>query len=164
MAPIGNTGSRAATNDLWTVEERPEKGAWLSSAVFVTLLFAMTAIIGLRGVTLGVLPIAIILSAGMLALALRWLVRTTVVIDRRKGIIRIATVGALWCRREVRTLEEFDRVAVWERRTPIDAGYYASRYSIVLLGGKGPLPLLTTDDEKEASAVRDEVAAFLRFR
>jgi hypothetical protein len=159
-----HAGSHSSTHDLWIFEEQPERKGWFPAAVLLALLTAGAVTIGLTGMWRGVLPVVVILSAGVLVIALRWLVRKTVVIDRQKGIASVASGWHLWRRRQVRALDEFDRVAVWERRTPIDAGYFASLYSIVLVGGKGPLPLLTTDDEKDASAVRDEVAAFLRFR
>jgi hypothetical protein len=111
-----------------------------------------------------IIPVVIAMTAGGMALASRALARTAVSVERRSGVVSITTAGYLWRRRMVRSLGEFDRVAVWERRTVLDAGQYAAQYSVMLLGGNGPLPLLTTDDEREASAVRDEVTLFLRFR
>jgi len=153
----------SATKELWTYEVRPSQGMWLATTASLAVLIAAAMTIILTGLSRGAVPVGIIMTAGVMAIASRALARIAVAIDCKNGVVCITTVGFLWRRRRVRALGEFDKVAVWERRTPIDAGYYASLYSIVLLGGNGPLLLLTTDDEKEASAVRDEVAAFLRF-
>jgi hypothetical protein len=164
MAPASSKDMSMTPEDQWTYEERLNEAGWfvVITALIMLLPAAMAVIVS--GPSSDNVPAVIIMAAGVTMYALRALARNVVVIDRRNGIVRIATVGVSWRWREVRALEEFGRVAVWERRTPIDAGYYASRYSIVLLGGNGPLPLLTTDDENEAAAVRDEVALFLRFR
>lgn len=163
MAPGCSKDMSITPEEQWIYEERQNEFGWfvvLPALAMVLTAFMMTVMtVRLRGV----IP-AVIVMAGVMIYALRALARNAVMIDRRCRIVRIATVGAPWRRRKVRAIDEFDRVAVWERRTPIDAGYYASLYSIVLLGGNGPLPLLTTDDEREALAVRDEVALFLRFK
>lgn len=164
MGRICNTDIGMTPADQWTCEERPNQAGWLIVIPVLILLLGASVTAVMTGRSRGMALAILIAAAGITIYAFRALAWNAVVIDRRIGIVRITTVGAPWRRRKVRALVEFDRVAVWERRTPIDAGYYASLYSIVLLGGKGPLPLFTTDDEREASAVRDEVALFLRFK
>jgi len=154
---------RTTPIDQWTCEERlNDTGLLIVLPAFAMVLAAALAV-AVTGRWHGVGPTAVITAVCVMIGTLRAFARNIAVIDRRSGTVRIATVGTPWRRRKIRALGEFDRVAVWERRTPVDAGYYASLYSIVLLGGKGPLPLFTTDDEREAASVRDEVALFLRF-
>jgi hypothetical protein len=89
--------------------------------------------------------------------------RRTVVIDRGNGSVVLQDGAAFRERRRTRRLAAYRAVAVWERRSPVDAGYFVSRYSVVLIGSDGPLPLLATGDEREALRVRNEIAAFLRM-
>lgn len=149
--------------DQWTYEERPNQAGWFVALPSIALLLAAATAVVMTGTSRGTVPAVFIMAVVVTMYARRVFARNAVMIDRRSGIVRISTVASTWRRHDIRALGEFDRVAVWERRTPVDAGYFASRYSIVLLGGTGPLPLITTDDEREASAVRDEVALFLRF-
>ena len=164
MGRTCNTDIGMTPADQWTYEERPNQAGWLIVIPVLILLLVASVTAVMTDRSRGMALAIVIAAAGITIYAFRALARNAVVIDRRCDIVRIAAVGAPWRHREVRTLSDFDRVAVWERRTPIDTGYFASKYSIVLLGGKGPLPLLTTDDEREASAVRNEVALFLRFK
>jgi hypothetical protein len=160
----GSTGGVIPKNDRWTYEARFRENDQFTAAAFLALLPASAVIIALTGMSHSPILLIIVLSAGIIMRAFPAQMRTVVEIDRRSGIVSITTAGYLPNRRQVRQLHDVDRVAVWERRTRLNAEYFASQYSIVLLGVKGPLALLTTDDKREASTVRDEVATFLRFR
>lgn len=164
MAPAFNRNGISVTEEQWIYEVRPSEGPWLVAAASLAALIAATMTIVLTRRSHGTVPAGIIMTAGVMAIASRALARTAVSIDRRSGVVSITTAGYLWNKRIVRFVGEFDKVSVWERRKLLSAGDYTSQYSVMLLGGNGPLPLLTTDDENEASTVRDEVAAFLRFR
>ena len=161
-----SAGSRSGVipmSDRWTNEARPDQDRWLVAAASLSVLIAATMIIVLTGSSRGTVPAVMIMTAGVMALASRALARAVIVLDRRSGVVTITTAGYLWRRRRVRTLGEFDRIAVWERRKLLGEGSYATQYSVMLLGENGPLPLLTTADEREASAVGGEMAIFLHF-
>lgn len=148
----------------WTYEERHNESRWFAAAAFLVVLIAAAIAVAVTGSFRGMVAAIIFSAAGVALYAVRSEERKAVVLDRQNDIVRKMTVGALRKRQEVRALGDFDRLAVWERRTPVDAGYHASLYLIVLLGSNGPLQLLTTDDEQEAAVLRDEIAVFLRFQ
>jgi hypothetical protein len=154
----------SATKEQWTYEVRLGEGMWLVAAASLSVLIAAAMTIVLTGLSRATAPTVTVMTAGVMALAARAIVRTVVTIDRTRGFVSIKTGGYLWNRQRVCALGEFERVAIWERRKLLNAGYYTTQYSVVLLGGKGALPLLTTDDERAASVVRDEVTLFLYFR
>jgi hypothetical protein len=160
----GRTVPSRSSTDRWFFEERRGKRSWFSTAAFAALLLSAAWLIAARGVPYGTLAGPLVLSVGVLLLTLRSLARKTVVIDRRTGTIVLSAGGYAPGRKQIRSLQDFEGIAVWERRNPMDAGSYATRYSIVLLGGKGPFELVAMDDEKEAAEVRDGLAAFLGFR
>jgi hypothetical protein len=149
------------TADCLTWQVRSYKQAWSPALVFLSLLPAAVMAIDLPVQDRGAVLFAVLLAAGGVVFSVRARASRTAIVDRRGGVVRVTTGGYPGSRQRTRELREFDRVAVRELRFPLDAGYHACQYTVVLLGGKGPITLITTDDEREASAVRNEVASFL---
>ena len=141
--------------------EQPHPNEWLAVAAAPAAVLAAAGSFGLAGPSLNGVLAVFIMAAGAMLLAVRAAGRRTVVIDRRNGSVVLEDSGALWTRHRSRSLAAYHAVAVWESRSAVDAGYYASRFTVVLLGNDGPLPLLATDDEHEAAAVRRDIEAFL---
>jgi len=98
----------------------------------------------------------------VIVIALLFLAKSTLIeIDRKKGTVNTTVRYLLFTRRRSIPLQEFDRVEMVAKDDPVEDGYRIVRYSIVLLGGKRSLELLSVDSEREGNTRQKELAEFL---
>lgn len=156
------TAGKTIRNNRWLHQDKP--GNSLTVLVFATGCVLVLVVLLLRLNTESVVSALLLVSLLVAAVALSQLRTTTVEIDRDKGEVVKLTKYLLFTSRKRYRLQEFDAVRLLIVDEPVEDGYRAIRYALVLSGKARSLELLSASTEAEGTAAQQELVEYIGFK